>query len=46
MASLHCTVNAVHEGKIDIFASALRAAIAEATAASSSGELGAYGTVE
>lgn len=45
-ASLHCTVNAVHEGKIDIFAAALRAAIVEATAASSSGELGAYGTVE
>lgn len=45
-ASLHCTVNAVHEGKIDIFAAALRAAVAEVAAAHSSGELGAYGTVE
>jgi len=45
-ASLHCTVNAVHEGKIDTFAAALRAAVAEVTAAKSSGDLGAYGTVE
>lgn len=45
-ASLHCTVNAVHEGKIEIFAAALRAAIAEVRAASGRGALGAYGTVE
>ena len=45
-ASLHCTVNAIHEGKIDQFVADLRAAVAEVTAAAASGEQGAYGTVE
>ena len=45
-ASLHCTVNAVHEGKIEVFADALRAAVAEVVAASSSGDQGAYGTID
>ncbi|MDO8364972.1 MAG: aminotransferase class V-fold PLP-dependent enzyme [Actinomycetota bacterium] len=44
--SLHCTVNAVHEGRIDAFVADLRAAIDEVTAASGSGQQGAYGTVE
>ncbi len=45
-ASLHCTVNAVHEGKIEVFTVALRTAVAEVIATKSSGDLGAYGTVE
>lgn len=45
-ASLHCTVNAIHEGKIDSFVGDLRAAVAMVLAASSTGEQGAYGTVE
>ena len=45
-ASLHCTVNAVHDGKIGVFADALRAAVAEVVAARSSGDQGAYGTVD
>lgn len=44
--SLHCTVNAVHEGRIDAFVSDLRSSIDEVTTARSSGEQGAYGTVE
>ncbi len=45
-ASLHCTVNAIHEGKIAVFADDLRTSIAEVHAAAASGEQGAYGTVE
>ena len=45
-ASLHCTVNAIHDGKIDAFVHDLRAAVADAFAASATGEQGAYGTVE
>jgi sphinganine-1-phosphate aldolase len=44
--SLHCTVNAVHDGKIPAFVADLRAAIDEVLAASASGDQGAYGTVE
>ena len=44
--SLHCTVNAVHEGKIDSFVADLHAAIATVTAAGDHGDQGAYGTVE
>jgi glutamate/tyrosine decarboxylase-like PLP-dependent enzyme len=45
-SSLHCTVNAIHAGKIDAFVSDLEAAVATVMAAASSGEQGAYGTVE
>lgn len=45
-ASLHCTVNAIHDGKIDAFVTDLRAAVADTIAASATGEQGAYGTVE
>jgi len=44
--SLHCTVNAVHEGRIDAFVADLHASIAEVEAAASTGRQGAYGTVE
>ncbi len=44
--SLHCTVNAVHDGKIATFAADLRAAIDEVKAAGAAGAQGAYGTVE
>jgi glutamate/tyrosine decarboxylase-like PLP-dependent enzyme len=44
--SLHCTVNAVHDGKIPAFVSDLRAALDEVLAARASGDQGAYGTVE
>jgi glutamate/tyrosine decarboxylase-like PLP-dependent enzyme len=45
-ASLHCTVNAVHDGRIDDFVADLRASVAEAFAEGSTGAHGAYGTVE
>ena len=45
-ASLHCTVNAVHDGKIADLLSDLDAAIDEVVGASASGAQGAYGTVE
>jgi glutamate/tyrosine decarboxylase-like PLP-dependent enzyme len=45
-AAMHLTVNAVHEGKIPEFVADLRASIAEVVGARSSGEQGAYGTVE
>ena len=45
-ASLHCTVNAVHQGKIPTFVADLRAAVAEVEAAHGQGAQGAYGTVE
>jgi sphinganine-1-phosphate aldolase len=44
--SLHCTVNAVHDGRIPEFLADLRAAVDETQAASAAGERGAYGTVE
>lgn len=44
--SLHCTVNAVHAGKIPAFLADLDAAIADVMVASTSGDQGAYGTVE
>ncbi len=44
--SLHCTVNAVHDGRIDAFVADLRASIDEVLAARSTGDQGAYGTVE
>ena len=45
-ASLHCTVNAVHQGKIESFVDDLRECVAEVLQASATGELGAYGTVD
>ena len=44
--SLHCTVNAVHAGKIEPFLADLDLAIAEATPISTTSAQGAYGTVE
>ncbi len=44
--SLHCTVNAVHDGLIPAFAADLRAAVEQVEAAAATGEVGAYGTVE
>lgn len=44
--SLHCTVNAVHDGKIDEFAADLRASVAEVSSARTHGDQGAYGTVD
>ena len=45
-ASLHCTVNAVHEHRIEEFAADLRAAVEIVAASSASGEATAYGTVD
>ncbi len=45
-ASLHCTVNAVHDGLIGTFAADLRASVDEVLAARTTGDAGAYGTVE
>ena len=45
-ASLHCTVNAVHDGLIPRFVDDLRASIAEVLAAAATGAAGAYGTVD
>jgi glutamate/tyrosine decarboxylase-like PLP-dependent enzyme len=44
--SLHCTVNAVHRGRIASFAADLRAAVDEVLGAGATGAVGAYGTVE
>ena len=44
--SLHCTVNAVHDGLIDTFAADLRDCIAETIASGKVGAEGAYGTVD
>ncbi len=44
--SLHCTVNAVHEGRIDAFVADLDDSIAEVIDAKAGGAQGAYGTVE
>jgi sphinganine-1-phosphate aldolase len=45
-ASLHCMVNAVHEGRIDSFVDDLRASIAEVAESAAVGRSGAYGTVD
>ena len=45
-SSLHCTVNAVHEGRIDAFVADLHESIAEVKAVHAAGEQGAYGTIE
>ncbi len=45
-ASLHFTVNAIHDGLIDAFAVDLRAAIDEVLVTNDTGAAGAYGTVE
>jgi sphinganine-1-phosphate aldolase len=45
-ASLHCTVNAVHEAVADEFVTDLAAAADEARTAAAAGTQGAYGTVE
>ena len=44
--SLHCTVNAIHHDKIDLFAKDLHESVAIALAQRSSGSVGMYGTVE
>jgi glutamate/tyrosine decarboxylase-like PLP-dependent enzyme len=44
--SLHCTVNAVHDGLIPSFVRDLREAVSEARATATTGGGGAYGTVE
>ena len=44
--SLHCTVNAVHDGKIAAFAVDLRAAVDGAKTTGAAGARGAYGTVD
>ena len=44
--SLHCTVNAVHDGRIPEFLADLRQVIDEVVRAAASGDRGAYGTVE
>ena len=44
--SLHCTVNAVHAGKISLFLADLDEALDEVTALKTAGSIGAYGTVE
>ena len=45
-ASLHFTVNAVHDGRIATFVTDLRASLAEVVAARAAGAQGAYGTVD
>src|SRR3954449_2255076 len=44
--SLHCTVSAVHDGKIPAFVDDLRASIAEAMGSRSGDAAGTYGTIE
>jgi sphinganine-1-phosphate aldolase len=44
--SLHCTVNAVHDGKIEAFLVDLDASLAEVEEQGTSGDIGAYGTVD
>ena len=44
--SLHCTVNAIHAGRIPEFLADLDAAIADVATAGARGQRGAYGTVE
>ena len=44
--SLHCTVNAIHAGRIPEFLADLDAAVAEVADGDTRGQRGAYGTVE
>ncbi len=44
--SLHCTVNAVHDGVVPDFLAALRSAVDEVATTARTGDRGAYGTVE
>jgi glutamate/tyrosine decarboxylase-like PLP-dependent enzyme len=44
--SLHLTVNAAHADKVEAFVADLRASIDEVTAAATSGDQGAYGTID
>jgi sphinganine-1-phosphate aldolase len=44
--SLHCSVNAVHDGLVPSFLGDLRASVQEVLAVSGRGDAGAYGTVE
>ena len=44
--SLHCTVNAIHHDKIDWFANDLRNSVETVLSQRSTGNVGAYGTVE
>jgi len=44
--SLHCTVNAIHEGKIAAFLADLDAVLLELSGTTSTGTQGAYGTIE
>jgi glutamate/tyrosine decarboxylase-like PLP-dependent enzyme len=44
--SLHCTVNAVHDGLVPAFVADLSASIDAVLGASASGAAGAYGTIE
>jgi sphinganine-1-phosphate aldolase len=44
--SLHCTVSAVHDGRIDEFVADLRSSVAEVRTAAATGIAGVYGTVE
>ena len=44
--SLHCTVNAVHDGLIPSFAAELRGTIDDVVATAAAGTVGSYGTVE
>ena len=45
-SSLHCTVNAVHDGRIDEFAADLRAAVDEVRGEAETASERAYGTIE
>jgi len=45
-ASLHCTVNAIHDGRIPELLADLRASLDEVLGSDRHGERGAYGTVE
>ena len=45
-ASLHCTVNAVHDGQVSAFLADLAQSVDEVSGAAGRGERGAYGTVE
>ena len=44
--SLHCTVNAIHHDKIDWFARDLRDCVETVLGHRSTGNVGAYGTIE
>ena len=44
--SLHCTVNAIHHDKIDWFANDLRNSVETVLSHRSTGNVGAYGTIE